>query len=58
MRDDDKKRLNARLQEIAWETVTHHPMTGLMKQFERRIETRLGDSLKSGLERFMLIAET
>lgn len=37
---------------------TSDPMTGLMKQFERRIETRLGDSLKSGLERFMLIAET
>ncbi len=31
MSDDDKAKLNKLLQEIAWETVTHHPLTGLMK---------------------------
>jgi hypothetical protein len=27
--DQEKGDLNRLLQEIAWETVTHHPMTGL-----------------------------
>ncbi|OYW24277.1 MAG: hypothetical protein B7Z55_02720 [Planctomycetales bacterium 12-60-4] len=31
MSDDDKARLNTLLQQIAWDTVTHHPMAGLMK---------------------------
>ncbi|MBN8419675.1 MAG: hypothetical protein J0L73_12215 [Verrucomicrobia bacterium] len=31
MSDEDKAKLNQLLQEIAWDTVTHHPLTGLMK---------------------------
>lgn len=31
MSDEDKAKLNKLLQEIAWDTVTHHPLTGLMK---------------------------
>jgi hypothetical protein len=31
MSDDDKAKLNKLLQEIAWDSVTHHPLTGLMK---------------------------
>lgn len=31
MSEDDKAKLNKLLQEIAWDTVTHHPLTGLMK---------------------------
>ncbi|MHB1080401.1 MAG: hypothetical protein ACYC67_13430 [Prosthecobacter sp.] len=31
MSDEDKVKLNQLLQEIAWDTVTHHPLTGLMK---------------------------
>ncbi|WP_395745455.1 hypothetical protein [Prosthecobacter sp.] len=31
MSDDDKAKLNKLLQEIAWETVSHHPMAGVMK---------------------------
>lgn len=33
------------------------PASGLMQRFERRIETRLGDSARSGLERFTLAPE-
>ncbi|WP_395748385.1 hypothetical protein [Prosthecobacter sp.] len=29
--DDDKAKLNALLQQIAWDTVSHHPMAGVMK---------------------------
>jgi hypothetical protein len=29
--DDDKAKLNTLLQEIAWDTVSHHPMAGVMK---------------------------
>ncbi len=29
--DDDKQKLNRLLQEIAWDTVSHHPMAGVMK---------------------------
>jgi len=31
MSDEDKAKLNQLLQEVAWDTVTHHPLTGLMK---------------------------
>ncbi len=31
MSDDDKAKLNTLLQQIAWETVSQHPMTGVMK---------------------------
>lgn len=31
MSDDDKSKLNTLLQEIAWDTVRQHPMTGIMK---------------------------
>jgi hypothetical protein len=31
MSSDDKAKLNTLLQQIAWDTVTHHPLTGLMK---------------------------
>lgn len=31
MSDEDKAKLNKLLQKIAWDTVTHHPLTGLMK---------------------------
>ncbi len=31
MSDDDKAKLNKLLQEIAWDTVTHHSLTGMMK---------------------------
>lgn len=31
MSEDDKAKLNKLVQEIAWDTVTHHPLTGLMK---------------------------
>ncbi|WP_395730524.1 hypothetical protein [Prosthecobacter sp.] len=31
MSDEDKAKLNKLLQEIAWDTVTHHPLTGLIK---------------------------
>jgi hypothetical protein len=31
MSDEDKTKLNTLLQQIAWDTVSHHPMTGLMK---------------------------
>lgn len=31
MSDEDKTKLNALLQEIAWDTVSHHPMAGVMK---------------------------
>ena len=31
MSADDRAKLNGLLQEIAWETVSHHPMAGLMK---------------------------
>lgn len=31
MSDEDKTKLNALLQEIAWDTVSHHPMSGVMK---------------------------
>lgn len=37
---------------------TSDPATGLMQLFERRIETRLGDSAKAGLERFTLAPQT
>lgn len=29
--DDDKAKLNTLLQQISWDTVSHHPMTGVMK---------------------------
>ncbi|MFO1482498.1 MAG: hypothetical protein U1F71_03950 [Verrucomicrobiaceae bacterium] len=29
--DDDQAKLNTLLQQIAWDTVSHHPMSGLMK---------------------------
>lgn len=29
--DDDKAKLNSLLQQIAWDTVSHHPMAGVMK---------------------------
>lgn len=29
--NDDKIKLNKLLQEIAWDTVSHHPLTGLTK---------------------------
>lgn len=32
------------------------PETGLMQRFERRVDTRLGTSARSGLERFTLVA--
>lgn len=31
MSDEDKTKLNALLQQIAWDTVSHHPMAGVMK---------------------------
>ena len=31
MSEDDKAKLNTLLQQIAWDTVTHHTLTGLMK---------------------------
>ncbi|MCF7786572.1 MAG: hypothetical protein K9N47_10650 [Prosthecobacter sp.] len=31
MSDEDKTKLNKLLQEIAWDTVTHHPLTDMMK---------------------------
>ena len=31
MNDDDKAKLNKLLQEIAWDTVSHHPLAGVMK---------------------------
>jgi len=31
MSEEDKQKLNTLLQEIAWETVSQHPMTGIMK---------------------------
>ena len=37
---------------------TSDPDTGLMQRFERRVETRLGDSSRSGLERFTLTPQT
>ncbi|HRH98351.1 MAG TPA: hypothetical protein PLB55_20585 [Prosthecobacter sp.] len=29
--DADKAKLNTLLQQIAWDTVSHHPMTGVRK---------------------------
>ena len=31
MSDDDKAKLNTLLQQIAWDTVSAHPMSGIMK---------------------------
>jgi hypothetical protein len=31
MSDDDKAKLNTLLQQIAWDTVSAHPMSGVMK---------------------------
>jgi hypothetical protein len=31
MSDDDKAKLNTLLQQIAWDTVSQHPMSGVMK---------------------------
>lgn len=36
MSDDDKTKLNALLQQIAWDTVSKHPMTGLVKTVTAR----------------------
>lgn len=37
---------------------TSDPATGLMRQFERRVETRLGTRTRSGIERFTLSQES
>ena len=31
MSDDDKAKLNILLQQIAWDTVSQHPMSGVIK---------------------------
>ena len=31
MSDDDKAKLNSLLQQIAWDTISQHPMSGVMK---------------------------